>query len=93
MTDALNEIKDAVQAKDFDRARTLAGAYVTANEDLLERMLGDKSLEECVSLCSFARQSQNEELIWQIEAWLLANFAPQQIGGSANLRIRRRPNG
>lgn len=86
-----------------ENARAMADAYVAAHPELFAT-LANMTLEECVqSLSAFRQAAMNpaemlalkqlgidpEESQWNVEAWLLHRFEPQNIGGPAQVRVRR----
>lgn len=87
MNSELEAIKDAVEAQDFDQARTLADAYVAANPGEFTDHAA-KTLEECVSSVDVLRAASLDTPRWLTEAWLLHRFAPQNIGGAYQAQIR-----
>jgi hypothetical protein len=84
----LEAIKEAVIAQDYDQARQLSDAYVEANSDVFVEF-ADLSIEECVQAVSIFRNANMSARHWQVEAWLLYHFDPQNIGGVAKATIRK----
>jgi hypothetical protein len=87
MKSELQAIRDALDAQDFDIARELADEYVTANPNDFTT-LADLSLEECVKAVCVFRDAGMSDNHYQIEAWLLHKWEPQNIGGEASPSLR-----
>lgn len=87
MHDDLQNIKDAVEAQDFALARSLSDSFVTENDSLFTDMK-PKADFELVAAVDVFRSAGMEENQWQVEAWLLHHFEPQNIGGSAQAIVR-----
>lgn len=81
---ALHAQRDALR----DECRALAVEYVAAHPGL-EGRWGTLTLRELVEELSFYRNVGREADQWACEAWLLANFEPQRIGGEGHVVIRR----
>lgn len=71
-----------------DECRVIAGEYVAEHPELESRW-GHLGLEQLVTELSFYRTNERAEDQWACEAWLLANFEPQRIGGDGRVTIRR----
>lgn len=67
----------------------MAQAYVDANKAACEARFGHLSLEQLVADVSHYRANERVEDVWATDAWILANFEPQNIGGTGNITIRR----
>jgi hypothetical protein len=87
MNTELQAIRDALDGQDFDTARTLADEYVAANPNDFTT-LTDLSLEECVKAVDVFRDAGMLDNQFQIEAWLLHKWEPQNIGGAAQPSLR-----
>lgn len=90
MDTQLESIKQAVEAGEFDTARTLSDEYVASNPDVYngwesKQVAGDTGLVANVDLY---RAAGREDDLWQTEAWLLHRFQPQNIGGEAAVQLR-----
>jgi hypothetical protein len=83
----LEAIKEAVEAENFDSARTLSDAYVASNADLFTDEAA-MSIAECVTAVDAFRAAGMDTNLWQMEAWLLHHFEPQSIGGTYQPQIR-----
>lgn len=80
-------IKEAVEAGNFDGARTLADAYVAANAgDFTDE--ADLTIEQCVAAVDVFRAAGVDTPLWEMETWLLHHYAPQDIGGTYQPQIR-----
>ena len=87
MQDSLQAIKDQVEAGDVEAARTLADEYVSDNPSLFTDMQ-TKNVEELVTAIDVFRAAAMEDNQWQVEAWLLHHYEPQNIGGPADATVR-----
>ena len=87
MQSELQEIKDAVESGDVEGARNLSDAFVSENPSLFADMQ-TKNVEELVSAIDVFRAAAMEENQWQVEAWLLHHYEPQNIGGPADATVR-----
>ena len=87
MQDALQAIKDQVEAGEVETARELADTFVSENPSLFADMQ-TKNVEELVSAIDVFRAAAMEENQWQVEAWLLHHYEPQNIGGPADATVR-----
>lgn len=87
MQDELQDIKARIEEGDLESARTLADEFVTANPALFTDM-ATKPVDELVNAVDKFREAGFEENQWQVEAWLLHHFEPQNIGGSASATVR-----
>jgi len=88
----LAAIKDAMDkqtgdGRDHAGAVTLAEAYVTENPDLFAP-LRDLPIEDLVKSVDVLRAAGLEEEHWRVEAYLLAKFNPQSIGGEYHPTVR-----
>lgn len=72
--------KQTGEGRDRDHAATLARAYVTARPDMFA-FLATMTLEQCVAFIDLFRAQGADEQQWQVEAWILAKWDPQNIGG------------
>lgn len=72
-----------------DACRGLAEAYVDANKAACEARFGHLSLTQLVADVSHYRANEREEDQWATEAWLLATFEPQNIGGTGAIVLKR----
>jgi hypothetical protein len=79
--------KDTGEGRDEQGTRALCDAYVEANPDRFTE-LANMTLEECVQALSIFRAAGMEQSQWEVEAWLLHRFEPQQIGGTARVVVR-----
>lgn len=87
MNSDLAAIQTAVEAEDFDTARTLADAYVASNpSDFTDE--ATMTIEECVAAVDAFRAAAMDTNLWQMETWLLHHYAPQSIGGAYQPAIR-----
>lgn len=76
-----------------DTVRNLATAYVSSHPDDFAEFAG---LDEhaCVGLVDVFREAAAKDVpgmdakLWEVEAWLLYNFEPQNIGGSQSATVR-----
>lgn len=79
------EIVDMARSAHRDRTEhlgppaDLAREYVDLHPEL-ETTLGTYSLEELVVFADMARVSGQEDLLAQIDAWLMAEYPPQHVG-------------
>lgn len=87
MENDLQAIKDAYEAEDWDEARTLSDAYVSANTDAFNDQR-TMSVDQCVALIDTYRTLGMETNLWVMEAWLLHHFEPQDIGGTYQPAVR-----
>lgn len=91
MDAGLEAIKDAWDKNTGDgrdeSARKLADAYIAEH---VERFAGfkDLSLEQLVQALEVFRVANMEQQQWEIEAYLLSRFEPQNIGGEYNPQLR-----
>lgn len=90
MDTQLEAIKSAVEAGEFDTARTLSDAYVADNEATFTGWESKPvdGVDGLVANCDLYRAAGRDEDLWQTEAWLLHRFLPQNIGGAAAPQIR-----
>lgn len=79
--------KNTGDGRDRDKAVKLAEAYVKANPDMFASFKG-LSIAECVQAVDVFRAAGLEEEEWRAEAWLLAKFEPQNIGGEYQATVR-----
>lgn len=92
MNEQLEAIKDAMakdtgEGRDHGLAVELADAYVDAHPDLYAGL--DKvSLPVLVKVVEEHRNNGRDEDAWNIEAWLLHQYAPQNIGGEYTAEVR-----
>lgn len=106
MDASLKAIKDAWEKRDARGQRSSSGK-ADLDEDKKVRNQADKyvkahaqefagwdnlSLETLVAEVERARDNGDEDKQWQIEAWLLHHFEPQDIGGPVKVVVRI-PNG
>lgn len=90
----LEDIKDSWDkntgdGRDEDGTRALASAYVAAHPEAfagLEQF--DNNLPLLVDLLSQRRASGDEQGTWELEAWLLHRFPPQNIGGAYRAEVK-----
>lgn len=87
MHDDLKAIKDQVEAGEIDAARELADAFVSDNPALFTDMAA-LPVSELVNSVDVFRAAGMEDNHWQVEAWLLHRFDPQNIGGPAEATVR-----
>ena len=79
--------KSTGDGRDHSKAVQLSEAYVKAHPDLFTGL--DKfDVPLLVQLVSKKRAAGDEEGRWNIEAYLLATFEPQQIGGEYKATVR-----
>lgn len=73
--------------RDEDLARELSAEFV---ETYPERYVDirNKSVVELAKAVDIFREAGFYEKQWEIEAWLLYQYDPQDIGGSAEPRVR-----
>lgn len=78
-------------AKGDDKVRKLADAYVAKNKS---EYAGWENipLEVLVGMVDQHRDNGDDAKQWKVEAWLLHQFEPQNIGGPAEAKVRF-PNG
>lgn len=74
-------------ARDDDKARKLADKFVSSNSALYKGWEA-LPLEVLVKMVDKYRDDGDEDQQWQVEAWLLHHFEPQNIGGLAEAKIR-----
>lgn len=80
-------IQTAVETGDLDTARTLSDTYVTANPSYFTDQ-ANMTIDECVAGVDAFRAAAMDTNQWQMEAWLLHHFEPQDIGGTYQPVIR-----
>lgn len=90
----LQAIKDAWDKKtgegrDDAKARELADKYVKAHPEHFAA-LDKKSVEELVKAVDVFREAGWEDEQWRVEAFLLSQYEPQEIGGTATPKLRIR---
>lgn len=88
----LAAIKDAMDkttgdGRDHALAVRLSEAYIETHPELVAEMRG-MSLPEIVTASATFSAAGFEEQHWQCEAYHLAKFEPQQIGGEYKAQIR-----
>lgn len=83
--DAMN--KETGDGRDRDLAVELSTAYVEAHPELTAEM-HDWDISRVVESVSVFRAAGFEEKQWQLEAYLLAKFEPQSIGGVYQPELR-----
>jgi hypothetical protein len=88
----LEAIKEAMDkatgdGRDHSEACTLADAYVAAHPEQFTD-LAAMPLDKCVTAVDAFRAAGMDEAQWQVEAWLLHRFLPQNIGGTAQAAVR-----
>lgn len=86
MIPELAEIRDAMDTttgggRDLSTARRLAKAYVSHRAD----RWADATIDECVREIDRFHATGDAEGAWRVQAYLLANFEPQQITGTYNV--------
>lgn len=67
----------------------MAQAYVDANKPACEARFGHLELSQLVADVSHYREGGREDDQWATEAWLLATFQPQNIGGDGAIVLKR----
>lgn len=92
MNAELEAIRDAMdkstgEGRDREFAVQLAEAYVRSHSDQFDG-LRDRSIEDCVRAVDVFRAAGLDDEQWKVEAWLLAKFEPQQIGGTYHPVVR-----
>jgi hypothetical protein len=88
----LEAIKDAWDkntgdGRDDEGTRALAVKYVKAHPELTEEM-HDWTLERIVQAMSVFSAAGYDEKYWALEAYQLAKFPPQQIGGEYHVEAK-----
>lgn len=79
--------KDTGDGRDRDATVALCDAYVAANPDLYAGL--DKfDLPTLVTLLSNRRDAGDDEGAWNVEAYLIHAYEPQQIGGEYKAQTR-----
>lgn len=81
--------KSKEEGRDDALCVTLAQAYVDANKQACEARFGHLTLEQLVADVSHYRANGRDEDLWATEAWLRAQFLPQQIGGTGTIVLKR----
>lgn len=79
--------KDVGEGRDEAQARALADEYVSNHPEYFTE-LSSKSVHELVRAVEVFREAGMEDEQWRVEAWLLHNYEPQQIGGVAEPQVR-----
>lgn len=74
-------------AKEDESVYKLADKYVDANPDAYA---GFEHLDRdvLVPLLESYREKGDEEGEWRVQAWIFHQFDPQQIGGTAEVKLR-----
>lgn len=91
MDAGLEAIKDAWDKNTGDGrdegARKLADTYIAEHP---EKFVGfkDLSIEQLVQAVDVFRAANMEQQQWEVEAYLLSRFEPQNIGGAYNPQLR-----
>lgn len=75
------------------QARHKAEQYVDENEVRLSAVYGSLKLEQIVQMVDFYRTVERLDDVAEADMWLLAYFEPQNIGGTATVRVRRNKDG
>ena len=88
----LEAIKDAWDkstgdGRDEEGARALCVAYVQAHPELTAEM-HDWDIPQIVNAVSVLRAAGLTDKQWQVEAYHLAKFPPQSIGGEYHVEAR-----
>lgn len=92
MDKELEAVKDAMDkstgdGRDRDKAVQLADAYVAAHPETFAGL--DKfDLPLLVELVSQKRNAGDAQGEWELEAWLLHAYLPQEIGGEYRPQLR-----
>lgn len=80
MNDQLEAIKEALETGNHDEARVLAKQYIIENaSDYVDEQ--SMPVEACVNAVDVYRAAAMDTRLWEMEAWILYRFAPQNIGG------------
>ena len=92
MNAELEAIKDAMdkttgEGRNHSGAIELADAYVKSHAEKFTD-IAQMSLEDCVKAVDVFRAAGMLENQWDVEAWLLHKFEPQNIGGTAQPTLR-----
>ncbi len=92
MNQELEAIKDAMDkttggGRDHAGAVGLAEAYVHAHPEQFEQFKA-LSVPQLVEAVSTFRNAHMDDEQWAVEAYLLAKFEPQQIGGEYQATVR-----
>lgn len=85
----LEAIKTAMDALDFDKARTLSDAYVKTHPDEFNDY-SDLSIEDVVKAVDVFRAAGMLDNQYRAEAWHLHKWEPQTIGAAAGPVLRLR---
>ena len=85
----LEKIKDALDkntggGREYAAGVELAKKYVADYPDYFADLEG-KSIEDCVKTVEAFRAAGLEEWEWRGEAYIIATFEPQKIGGDVTL--------
>ena len=70
-------------------ARQLAENYVDTHREELEGRFAHMTLEECVKLVDMYRSAKNTEQRLTVDIWLMSEYPPQRIGGTAEVVLSR----
>lgn len=79
--------KNTNAKRDPAKVRKLADKYVSAHSDVFKGW-DALPIEVCVQMVDKYRADGDEEKQWQVEAWLLHHFEPQNIGGTYEATVR-----
>lgn len=93
ITREMAAIKDAMDKKtgdgrDHAKAVELADKYVAKHPDDFKEMEG-LTIEQCVQEVEHYRNVGREDKEQLFEIWLLHHFEPQNIGGTAEPKVRK----
>lgn len=97
MIQELQDLKEAMEAGDFDRAREISDTYVTTHPDEFNDHLNHvgnaanegEALAKIVDMCEKLRDAGLEEHQLRAEAFHLHRWHPQDIGGVYQPAVRK----